>query len=136
MTSTPSSGITEPTARQEGDKANEHPERKPFQPVVEVSSLMAGHGLAFGKVGDALSNKEAEHRLKEIGKWSDVVAELSNVHTRYDRERAYLEMAAATRTIALELAGAARAATPDEAALETLFKKLDRSCEACHDSDY
>ena len=98
----------------------------PFKPVARVSSLMAGIGLAFGKMSDIFPQTEEEHRLGAINAWSEVIAELSNVHMRHRRKPDYLEMAADTRSIALELARAAHTDTPDEAQLTTLFAILHR----------
>lgn len=44
-------------------------------------------------------------------------------------------MAADTRSIALELARAARADPPDEARLRMLLGNLDNSCSTCHNAD-
>ena len=45
------------------------------------------------------------------------------------------EMADSTRTIALELASAARADVVGEMQLATLMANLDTSCGTCHDAD-
>ncbi|MFT7463384.1 MAG: hypothetical protein ACI9EF_001728 [Pseudohongiellaceae bacterium] len=108
----------------------------PFKPVARISSLMTGLGTATGKIRDALEQTDDEHRLKTIKSWSEVIAELSNVHTQHRRKPDYIEMAANTRTIAIELARAARSETPDEALLGALFTKLDNSCATCHESDH
>jgi len=106
----------------------------PFKPVVKVSSLMTGLGGAAGKIQEAYRSEE-EHRLKSLAAWSDVIAELSNVHMQHRRKPDYLEMADSTRTIALELASAARADVVDEMQLATLMANLDTSCGTCHDAD-
>lgn len=122
-------------ATQDDDKISDVVDGSPFKPVARVSSLMAGIGSAFNKLGGAVPQSEEEHRLNAITTWSEVIAELSNVNTRHRRKPAYLEMAADTRSIALELARAARADTPDEAQLTMLFANLDTSCSTCHEAD-
>jgi hypothetical protein len=109
---------------------------KPFKPVARISSLMAGIGTAMGKMHDIFPQTEEEHRHRVIATWSEVIAELSNVHTQHQRKKPdYLVMAADTRSIALELVRAARADAPDEAKLSTLFENLDTSCATCHNAD-
>jgi hypothetical protein len=107
----------------------------PFEPVARVSSLMRGIGSAFGELSDVLPQTGEEFRLETVTAWSEVIAELSNVHTRHQRKPDYLEMATDTRSIALQLASAARADTPDEALLTKLFTNLDTSCDTCHEAD-
>lgn len=110
-------------------------ELPPFQPVARVSSLMAGIGSAFGNMRDVFPQVGEEHRLGAIVKWSEVIAELSNVNTRHRRKPDYLAMAADTRSIALDLARAARAEIVDEDRLTALFATLDHSCSTCHDAN-
>lgn len=107
----------------------------PFKPVARISSLMTGIGSAFGKVRDVFPQTDDENRLGKITANAEVIAELSNVHTRHRRKPAYLEMAANTGAIALELAREARADTPNEAQLGMLITQLDNSCATCHESE-
>ncbi|RKY20103.1 MAG: hypothetical protein DRQ55_08745 [Planctomycetota bacterium] len=125
-----------PAAAQEQGGSPDAAEVPPFKPVARVSSLMAGIGSAFGSMREVFPLPGDEHRLDRIVAWSEVIAELSNVHMRHRRKPDYLEMAADTRSIALELARAARADMPDEAQLATLFETLDNSCSTCHDADH
>lgn len=108
----------------------------PYEPVARVGSLMTGFGTALGEINELLPQHDNEHRLRGIAAWSEVIAELSNAHTRYRRHPEYLKMAANTRSLALDVALEARAAAPDEMELGTLVMQLDRSCATCHDSDY
>jgi hypothetical protein len=112
-------------------------ELAPFKPVARVSSLMWGFSTALGSISEVLPKTEEENRHGSIIAWAEVIAELSNVHTRHSRKSAeYLEMAGNTRSIALDLARTARAEIVDEGRLETLFAALDTSCSTCHDSDH
>jgi len=110
-------------------------ELPPFKPTVRVSSLMTGFATGINSIRDALPDADDENRLHKISAWSDVIAELSNVHTRHRKKQAYIDMAANTGAIALEMGRTARAEIPDEDKLRTLFTKLDTSCATCHDSD-
>ena len=113
------------------------PTDEAFKPVARVSSLMWGLGSAFGQLNDVFPKTEDEHRNDAIIAWSEVIAELSNVHTKHGRKsEEYLEMAGATRTIALDLSRAARAESPDEDRMAALIKDLDTSCATCHESDH
>lgn len=107
---------------------------RPFKPVARVSSLMAGIGSAFGNLSGALEN-EQEDRLDAVATRSEVIAELSNVNSRHRRKPDYVEMAADTRSIALQLARAARAEEADDAQLTMLLANLDNSCSTCHDAE-
>ncbi len=120
-------------ATPDDDQPSDVADGSSFRPVASVASLMAGIGSAFGQLSKAVPPSEEEHRLGAIATWSEVLAELSNVNTRHGLEPDYFEMAVDTRVIALELARAARAETPDEARITTLFADLDNSCGACHD---
>jgi len=111
-------------------------EPPPFEPVAPVSSLMAGLASALDAMHEVLPKTEDEGRLGRVATWSEVIAELSNVHTRHRREPEYLEMAADTRSIALAIARGARAETPDEGRLGTLVDELESSCKRCHDVDW
>ena len=122
-------------ATPDDDKTLAAADSTPFRPVASVSSLMAGISSAFERLGNVLPQKEEDHRLGEITRWSEVIAELSNVNTRHGSKPDYIEMAADTRSIALELARAAGADKPDEARLTTLFANLDTSCSTCHNAD-
>jgi hypothetical protein len=122
-------------ATPDDDRTSDVADGSPFKPVASVSSLMAGIGSAFGTLSDVFPQSEEDHRLGAIATWSEVIAELSNVNTRHGRKPAYVEMAADTRSIALELARAARADTPDEVQLTMLFANLDTSCGTCHNAD-
>ncbi len=106
-----------------------------FQPVARVSSLMSGFGSALGKINEVLPQIENEHRLRTITAWSEIIAELSNVHTQHRRKPDYLAMAADTGSIALDLARATRADTPDEDLITKLVINLDISCTTCHDAN-
>ena len=105
----------------------------PFKPVARVGSLMTGMASAMGEIRDALPSDDP-HRMSMVAKWSEVVAELSNVHLRHRREDDYLAMAGDTRTLALDLARAARADEPAEETLWELVTALDTSCSTCHDA--
>jgi hypothetical protein len=107
-----------------------------FKPVAKVSSLMTGFGTAMGEIHGLMPQTDNDYRLRGITAWSEIIGELSNVHTRHRRHPEYLKMAANTRALALDLALEARAERPDEMALETLISELDQSCATCHDSDY
>ncbi len=131
------SSVVAPAAMSDDEQTPDAGEAPPFKPFARVSSLMAGIGSAFGKIGEALPQTDDEHRLDAITAWSEVIAELSNVNTQHRRKPdSYLEMAADTRSIALELSRAARAEVPDEAQLKALFTNLDNSCSTCHDADH
>jgi cytochrome c556 len=111
-------------------------EQPPFKPVARVSSLMRGIGTALGQINEGIVDTENEHRFGNINAWAEVLAELSNVHAQHGRKTAkYLEMAANTGSIALDVARTARADIVDEGRLKTLYAQLDTSCATCHDSD-
>jgi hypothetical protein len=119
------------------DAAPDAAELAPFKPVARVSSLMRGIGTAFGEISNVFPKTEEEHRLGAITAWAEVIAELSNVHTRHGRKSAeYLEMAGDTRSIAVDMARTARADIVDEGRLATLLADLDTSCATCHDADH
>ena len=125
---------SEPVESQE-DTA-EAVELPPFKPVAKVASLMTGFGTAMGEIHGLMPQHDNDYRLRGITAWSEVIGELSNVHTRHRRHPEYLKMAGNTRALALDLAREARADTPNETTLETLIAQLDQSCATCHDSDY
>jgi len=131
----PSSAAMAPAFMLAGNETQDAAEVPPFKPVARISSLMAGIGSAFGKIREDLALTDDENRLGRINAYSEVIAELSNVHTRHRRKPAYLEMAGNTRSIALELSREARADSPDEAQLSRLFTQLDNSCATCHESE-
>ena len=118
-----------------GDEAAPTGEPGPFRPVARVSSLMTGFASAFSEVRQAHGRTDDEHRLRAVRSHAEVLAELSNVHGRHDRKPDYLQRAAATRDLALDLARAAKASTPDEALLAGLIGRIDASCAACHDAE-
>jgi len=131
-----SAGFVAPAAQLLNNLPQDGAEVPPFKPVARISSLMTGIGSAFGKIRDALPMTDDENRFGRINANAEVIAELSNVHTRHRRKPAYLEMAADTRSISLELAREARADTPNEAQLGMLITQLDNSCTTCHESDH
>ncbi len=131
-----SAGFLAPVAQRLNNAPQDAGEVPPFKPVARISSLMKGIGTAFGKVRDVFPQTEEENRFDAINGWSEVIAELSNVHMRHRRKPAYIEMASNTRSIALELAREARADTPDEAQLGMLITQLDMSCATCHEADH
>lgn len=132
-TTSPTAASTAATS--DDDQTEDATAVPPFKPVARVSSLMTGLGSAFGQLRDVFPQTEEERRLDAIAAWSEVIAELSNVHAQHRRKPAYLARAADTRSIALDLARAARADPPEEARLATLLTKLDTSCVTCHDAE-
>lgn len=105
-----------------------------FKPVASVESLMLGQDDAFQKLGKLLGDKSAKDRDELIHHYAELLAELGNVNTLNNEKADYKGWATTIRDTALELSKEAKKGkSADETKMANLHKKLDATCQACHD---
>ncbi len=113
--------------------ANAAPPATPFKPAAPVAALMNGQDILFKRMRDNLDKKDAKDRIASIATDAEVLAELANVNFHHQNKADYQGWASTLRDTALALSAEAKKPTADEAKLQTLTKKLDDTCLACHD---
>ena len=105
-----------------------------FKPAASIDALMYGQSQHFKTVGQLVKNKSAKDRADRLAMEAEVLAELANVNTFHKDKADYRGWAETLRDTSLELAAEARKKKDaDQSRLESLRKKLKKTCIACHD---
>ena len=111
-----------------------HPPSDSFKPAASISGLMYGQAHHFKIVGQLVKNKNAKDRADRLAMEAQVLAELANVNIYHKDKADYRGWAETLRDTSLELATEAeKKKDADQSRLESLHKKLKKTCMACHD---
>ena len=110
------------------------PQSDSFKPAASLDGLMYGQAQHFKTVGQLVRNKNAKDRADRLAMEAEVLAELANVNTFHKDKDDYRGWAETLRDTSLELAKEAqKKKDADQSRLESLHKKLKKTCMACHD---
>jgi hypothetical protein len=105
-----------------------------FKPAASLDALMDGQNEAFMEIGRLLDDSQAKNRMNTIYLRAELIAELANVNTYHKGAADYRAWAGTVRDTALELGKEAKKKKDaDEGKMKELYKKLDTTCQACHD---
>ena len=105
-----------------------------FKPAASIDALMYGQSHHFKELGQLVKNKNAKDRADRLAMEAEVLAELANVNSFHKDKADYRGWAETLRDTSLELATEARKKKDaDQSRLESLHKKLKKTCMACHD---
>lgn len=105
-----------------------------FKPAASLDGLMYGQVQHFKAIGKLVKNKNAEDRAERLAMEAQVLAELANVNIYHKDKADYRGWAETLRDTSLELATEAeKKKDADQSRLESLHKKLKKTCMACHD---
>ena len=105
-----------------------------FKPVASLEGLMYGQKHHFKAMSKLVKNRNAKNRGERLALEAQVLAELANVNTYHKDKADYRGWAETLRDTSLELATEAeKKKDADQSRLESLRKKLKKTCVACHD---
>jgi cytochrome c556 len=117
------------------DSAPSSPSGGSFKPVASVHGLMTGQMLVYKRLQASLAGKKDADRARTIQMTSEALAELANVNTYNSEKEDYRAWAGQLRETAMELAGEAKKKDEaDEGKMNSLFAKLEGTCQSCHDA--
>lgn len=106
-----------------------------YKPVASVRGLMTGQMLAFKQLQTSLAGKKDAERPGAIQLTSEALAELANVNTYNNEKENYRGWAGQLRDTAMEIAvEAKRKDMADEDKMKSLFDKIEKTCQSCHDA--
>jgi hypothetical protein len=109
-----------------------------YEPAAPVEALMEAQREHSEKIKDLISapagdEEKEKTRFHDLEHQAYILAELGNVnrHQPNAKKKDYLDWATALRDQSVELAGIV--AKKDLAAAKAQFKKIDDTCNACHE---
>jgi hypothetical protein len=102
-----------------------------FKPAASVHSLMEAQDYHFDQMKEQIAS-DKDNRFKILETQAEILAELANVNGFHQEKEDYVNWASQMRSLALDVAKAAKAKDPDKA--KGLISQINKNCcTACHD---